>query len=58
MELGGFGKFRVRNVRPTRRRVGLSGETVTVTTKAERKVEFVPLGNAMQVRRRARRIKD
>lgn len=42
LKLGGFGKFRVRHVRPTRRRVGFSGETVM--TKAKRKVKFVPLG--------------
>jgi len=42
MKLGGFGKFKVRHTRPTRRRIGFSGETVT--TKAKRKVRFVPLG--------------
>lgn len=42
LKLGGFGKFKVRHLKPTKRRVGFSGETVT--TKAKRKVKFVPLG--------------
>ena len=42
LKLGGFGKFKVRHLKPTTRRVGFSGETVT--TKAKRKVKFVPLG--------------
>ena len=42
LKLGGFGKFKVRHLKPTTRRVGFSGETVT--TKAKRKVRFVPLG--------------
>lgn len=42
LKLGGFGKFKVRHLQPTTRRVGFSGETVT--TKAKRKVKFVPLG--------------
>jgi nucleoid DNA-binding protein len=42
LKLGGFGKFNVRHLKPTTRRVGFSGETVT--TKAKRKVKFVPLG--------------
>lgn len=43
LKLGGFGKFKVRHLKPTTRRVGFSGETVT--TKAKRKVKFVPLGS-------------
>jgi len=43
LKLGGFGKFKVRHIKPTTRRVGFSGETVT--TKAKRKVKFVPLGS-------------
>ena len=42
LKLGGFGKFKVRHLKPTTRRVGFSGETVT--TKAKRRVKFVPLG--------------
>ena len=42
LRLGGFGKFKVRHLKPTTRRVGFSGETVM--TKAKRKVKFVPLG--------------
>jgi nucleoid DNA-binding protein len=42
LKLGGFGKFKVRHLKPTTRRVGFSG--ATVTTKAKRKVRFVPLG--------------
>jgi len=42
LKLGGFGKFKVRHLKPTTRRVGFSGKTVT--TKAKRKVKFVPLG--------------
>ena len=42
LKLGGFGKFKVRHLKPVERRVGFSGETVT--TKAKRKVKFVPLG--------------
>jgi nucleoid DNA-binding protein len=42
LKLGGFGRFKVRHLKPTTRRVGFSGETVT--TKAKRKVKFVPLG--------------
>ena len=42
LKLGGFGKFKVRHLKATTRRVGFSGETVT--TKAKRKVKFVPLG--------------
>jgi nucleoid DNA-binding protein len=42
LKLGGFGKFKVRHLKPTTRRVGFSGETVT--TKAKRKVKSVPLG--------------
>lgn len=42
LKLGGFGKFKVRHLKPTTRRVGFSGETVI--TKAKRKVKFVPLG--------------
>jgi nucleoid DNA-binding protein len=42
LKLGGFGKFKVRHLKPTTRRVGFSGESVT--TKAKRKVKFVPLG--------------
>ena len=43
LKLGGFGKFKVRHLKPTTRRVGFSGETVI--TKAKRKVKFVPLGS-------------
>ncbi|HSY99983.1 MAG TPA: HU family DNA-binding protein [Terriglobales bacterium] len=42
LKLGGFGKFKVRHLKPTTRKVGFSGETVM--TKAKRKVKFVPLG--------------
>ena len=42
LKLGSFGKFKVRHLKPTIRKVGFSGETVT--TKAKRKVKFVPLG--------------
>ena len=42
LKLGGFGKFKVRHLKATTRRVGFSGETVI--TKAKRKVKFVPLG--------------
>ena len=49
LKLGGFGKFKVRHLKPTTRRVGFSGETVT--TKAKRKVEFVPLGMLRQCER-------
>lgn len=42
LKLGGFGKFKVRHLKATIRRVGFSGETVI--TKAKRKVKFVPLG--------------
>lgn len=42
LKLGGFGRFKVRHLKPTIRKVGFSGETVT--TKAKRKVKFVPLG--------------
>jgi nucleoid DNA-binding protein len=42
LKLGGFGKFKVRHTGLVRPRIGFSGETVT--TKAKRKVEFVPLG--------------
>jgi len=42
LKLGGFGKFKVSHLKPATRRVGFSGETVT--TKAKRKVKFVPLG--------------
>jgi nucleoid DNA-binding protein len=42
LKLGGFGKFKVHHLKPTTRKVGFSGEMVT--TKARRKVKFVPLG--------------
>jgi len=42
LKLGGFGKFKVRHLKPTTRKVGFSGETVII--KAKRKVKFVPLG--------------
>jgi nucleoid DNA-binding protein len=42
LKLGGFGKFKVRHLKATTRRLGFSGETVT--TKPKRKVKFVPLG--------------
>ena len=42
LKLGGFGKFKVRHLKATTRRVGFSGETIT--TKPKRKVKFVPLG--------------
>ncbi len=42
IKLGSLGKFKVRHVRPTRRKVGFSGKVVT--TKGRRKIRFVPLG--------------
>jgi len=42
IKLGGFGKFKVRHVKPISRRVGFSGQTVT--TKPKRKIKFVALG--------------
>ena len=42
MKLGGFGKFKVRHVSPSRRKVGFSGKVVT--TNAKRKIRFVALG--------------
>ena len=42
LKLGGFGKFKVRHIKPITRRVGFSGETVI--TKPKRKIMFVPLG--------------
>jgi len=42
IKLGGFGKFKVRHLKPVEKRVGFSGETVM--TKGRRKVKFVPLG--------------
>jgi nucleoid DNA-binding protein len=42
LKLGGFGKFKVRHLKPAQRKVGFSGEIVMTTAK--RKVKFVPLG--------------
>ena len=42
LKLGRFGRFKVRHVKPTRKRVGFSGETVT--TRGKRKIKFVALG--------------
>jgi nucleoid DNA-binding protein len=42
LKLGGFGKFKVRHLKPVEKRVGFSGKTVM--TKGRRKVKFVPLG--------------
>jgi nucleoid DNA-binding protein len=42
LKLGGFGKFKVRQTKPTTRRVGFSGKTVI--NKAKRKIRFVSLG--------------
>jgi len=43
IKLGGFGKFKVRHVGPTRRKVGFSGKVVT--TNAKKKIKFVALGS-------------
>jgi len=42
IKLGGFGKFKVRHVRPTRRKGGFSGKVGT--TAAKRKIKFSALG--------------
>ena len=42
LKLGGFGKFKVRHIKPITRRVGFSGETLI--TKRKRKIRFVSLG--------------
>jgi nucleoid DNA-binding protein len=42
LKVGGFGKFKVRHLKPVEKRVGFSGEIVM--TKGRRKVKFVPLG--------------